>query len=330
MKRRAFIGGLGSAAAWPLVSQAQQRSPSRKLGLLIPFPPDDDEIKARVAALLKALRGLGWAEGGRLQVVYRWQPGDADLYRRFAAELLADSPDVLLATTTPALIALLQATKDRPIPIVFVQVIDPLGAGLVTGISHPGGNATGFTQFEYGLSGKWVELVKEVAPEISRVAVLLDSTLISGTKQLDAIESSARRLEVEITPVDVRDPAALERRIIEFARGPNGGLITVSNPAVGSKRALIITLAAQHRLPAVYPYRYMAMEGGLLSYGPDTIEPYRRAAEYIDRILRGESPAELPIQSPTKYELTVNLKTAKALGLEIPPTLLARADEVIE
>jgi putative ABC transport system substrate-binding protein len=328
MRRRAFIAGVGSAVAWPLAARAQQRSPARKLGLLIPFPPGDEEIKARVAALLEALHGLGWTEGRRLQVVYRWQAGDADLYRRFAAELLADSPDVLLATTTPALIALLQATKT--VPIVFVQVIDPLGAALVTGISHPGGNATGFTQFEYGLSGKWLELVKEVAPEISRVAVLMDSTLISGTKQLEAIETSARRLQVEITPVDAREPAALERGIIEFARGPNGGLITVSNPAVGGNRALIIALAAQHRLPAVYPYRYMAMEGGLLAYGPDTIEPYRRAAEYIDRILRGESPAGLPIQSPTKYELTVNLKTAKALGLQVPPTLLARADEVIE
>ena len=276
---------------------------------------------------MQGLQQLDWSVGSNLRIDYRWGAGDAERFRRYAAELVALAPDVILASGA-TVTALQQVT--RTIPIVFAQVTDPVGLGVVESLARPGSNATGFTPSEFGISAKWLELLKEVAPGVTRAAVLRDPIVTAGPAQLAAIQGVAPSFGVELKPVDIRDRSAIERALASFARSPNGGLIVTVTPAAAVHRHLIITLAARHRLPAVYGYRYFVMDGGLISYGPDTIDQYRRAAGYVDRILKGEKPADLPVQAPTKYELVINLKTAKALGLEVPPTLLARADEVIE
>ena len=331
MKRREFITllGGGAAVAWPLAARAQQPERVRRIGVLMASAADDSESQARIAAFLQGLQQLGWADGRNVRIDTRWATTDADDIRRHAAELAALAPDVLVAATgTVTAAPLLQAT--RTVPIVFVQVIDPVGAGFVVSLARPGGNATGFTIYEYGMSGKWLELLKEIAPRMARAAVLRDPAIASGIGQFAAAQAVAPSLGVELSPVDVRDAGEIERAVTAFARSPNGGLIVTASALATRHRDLIIALAARHRLPAVYSYRYMVAAGGLVSYGPDSLDQYRRAAGYVDRILKGEKPADLPVQAPTKYALVLNLKTAKALGLDIPTTVLSRADEVIE
>ena len=289
---------------------------------------DDTESSPRTAAFLRGLQQLGWTDGRNVHIDTRWAAGDANLHRRYAAELVALAPDVLLATASPTVVALQAAT--RTIPIVFAHAADPVGAGLVDSLARPGGNATGFILFEYGISAKWLELLKEFAPRVTRVAVLRDPATAAGMGQFGAIQSVAPSFGVELRPVNVRDPGEIERAIANFAAEPNGGLIVTANPLATFHRGLIIALAARHRLPAAYINRFFVIDGGLISYGPDLVDHYRRAAGYVDRILKGEKPADLPVQAPTKYELIINLKTAKTLGLTVPQTLLARADEVIE
>jgi len=325
MRRREFITLLGgAAAAWPLAARAQQGERARRIGVLMYWTADDAEGQARLAAFTQALKQLGWSD---LRIDTRW--ATADDVRRHAVELVALVPDVLVAATGTATVApLLQAT--RTVPIVFVTVIDPVGAGFVATLARPGGNATGFTIYEYSMSGKWLELLKEIAPRVTRAAVLRDPAVASGIGQFGAVQIVAPSLGVELSPVDIRDAGEIERAIAAFASGLNGGLIVTGSAAAIVHRELIATLAARHRLPAVYPGRYSVTAGGLISYGPDLIDQFRRAAGYVDRILKGEKPADLPVQAPTKYELVINLKTAKALDLEIPHTVLARADEVIE
>jgi len=327
MKRREFITLLGGAAAWPLGARAQQSERVRRIGVLMYLPADDPEGQARLAALVEALKQLGWSDGRNLSIDTRW--ANADDIRRHAAELVALAPDVLVGGTGTATAApLLQAT--RMIPIVFVTVADPVGAGFVASLAEPGGNATGFMIFEYGMSGKWLEVLKEIAPRVTRVAVLRDPAVASGIGQFGAIQAVAPSLGVELTAVDLRDAGEIERAVTAFARRQNGGLIVTASALAFVHGDLIISLANRHRLPTVYWHRRRVAGGGLISYGPDTIDPFRRAAGYVDRILKGARPADLPVQAPTKYELVVNMKTAKALGIEVPPTLLARADEVIE
>jgi putative tryptophan/tyrosine transport system substrate-binding protein len=330
MRRREFIALLGgAAAAWPLAARAQQAEGMRRIGVLMASAADDSESQARIAAFLQGLAQLGWADGRNVRIDTRWATTDPDDLRRHAAELAALAPDVLVAATGTVTVApLLQAT--RTVPIVFVQVIDPVGAGFVVSLARPGGNATGFTIYEYGMSGKWLEFLKEIAPRMARAAVLRDPAIASGIGQFAAVQAVAPSLGVELSPVDVRDAGEIERAVTAFARSSNGGLIVTASALATRHRDLIIALAARHRLPAVYAYRYMVAAGGLASYGPDSIDQYRRAASYVDRILKGEKPADLPVQSPTKYETVINLKTAKALGLTVPDTVLARADEVIE
>ena len=331
MKRREFITLLGGAAAvaWPLAARAQQPDRVRRIGVLMASAADDSESQARIAAFLQGLQQLGWADGRNMRIDTRWATTDADDIRRHAAELAALAPDVLVAATgTVTAAPLLQAT--RTVPIVFVQVIDPVGAGFVVSLARPGGNATGFTIYEYGMSGKWLELLKEIAPRMARAAVLRDPAIASGIGQFAAAQAVAPSLGVELSPVDVRDAGEIEHAVTAFARSSNGGLIVTASALATRHRDLIIALAARHRLPAVYSYRYMVAAGGLVSYGPDSLDQYRRAAGYVDRILKGEKPADLPVQAPTKYELAINLKAAKALGLELPATVLARADVVIE
>jgi putative ABC transport system substrate-binding protein len=323
--RRTLIAALGSAVAWPVVARGERM---RRIGVLMNLPADDSLGQARLAAFLRGLQEAGWADGRNVRIDYRWGTRDADSARRYTAELVALAPDVILANASPAVAALQLAT--RTVPIVFVGVVDPVGAGFVESLSQPGGNTTGFTVYEYGISGKWLELLKEIAPRVTRAAILRDPTVASGSGQLGAIQSVAPSLGVELSPVGVRDAGEIERVITAFARVPNGGLIIVAAPSVAVHRDLIVALAARHKLPAVYPFRLYVTGGGLISYGPDLIDQYRRAAGYVDRILKGEKPADLPVQAPTKYELAINLKTAKALGLDIPTSLLARADEVIE
>jgi putative tryptophan/tyrosine transport system substrate-binding protein len=328
MRRRKFITLLGGAAvAWPLPLSAQQGERMRRIGVLSSSPADDPEAAARNAAFLQALQDLGWTSGRNVQIDYRWGAGDERM-RKHTAELLALAPDVVLANGTSAVGMLKRAT--RTVPIVFVQVTDPVGAGLVESLAQPGGNATGFTLFEYSTSAKWLELLKEIAPRVTQAAVLRDQTISTGIGQFGAIQTVAPSFGVELRPVDIRDADEIERVVTAFARRENGGLIVTSGGFVFAYRALILTLASRHRLPAVYPYRSLVTSGGLISYGSDAVDSYRRAAGYVDRILKGEKPADLPVQAPTKYQLVINLKTAKALGLEVPPTLLARADEVIE
>ncbi len=331
MRRREFIillGGTAATIALPLAARAQKPERMRRIGVLMSLAENDPEGQARIAAFLQALQQLGWIDGRNLRVDTRWAAGNADHNRDYANELVALAPDVLLATGSGTVAQLLRATRD--IPIVFVLVPDPVGAKVVDSLARPGGNVTGFLQFEYGISGKWLELLKEIAPRVTRVAVLRDATVTGGVGQFGAMLSLAPLLGVEVRPIDVRDAGEIERAVAAFAREPNGGLIVPTNALAILHRKLIITLAAQHQLPAVYPARYYVTDGGLICYGPDAIDQYRRVAGYVDRILKGEKPAELPVQAPTKYELAVNLKTAKALGLVIPDSVLARADEVIE
>src|SRR5213080_4689269 len=327
MKRRDFITLLGGAVAWPFAAHAQHGEHIRRIGVLMYLPADDAEGQARLAALTQALERLGWSDGRNLRIDTRW--ANADDIRRHATELVALAPDVLVAATGTATVApLLQAT--RTVPIVFVSVVDPVGAGFVASLAQPGGNATGFTIYEHSMSGKWLELLKEMAPRVTRAAVLRDPAVASGIGQFGAVQAVAPSLGVEVSPVDVRDADEVERAVTAFARGSNGGLIVTGSAFGIVHRKLITTLAARHKLPAVYSGRFYVTAGGLISYGPDTIDPFRRAAGYVDRIFKGEKPADLPVQAPTKYELVVNLKTAKALGLDVPATVLARADEVIE
>jgi len=329
MNRREFIALLGgAAAAWPLAARAQQGERMRRVGVLMNLTAADDDASPRVTALAQGLQQLGWTAGRNVRIDYRWGAVDADRSRRYATELLALAPDVILASSSPAVAALQQATPT--VPIVFVNIIDPVGAGFVDSLAQPGGNATGFISYEYGLSAKLLELLREIAPELKRVAVLRDPAIATGIGQLAVIQAAAPSFGVEVRPVGVRDADEIERAVTAFARSSNGGLIVTGSPLTALHRKLIIALVARHRLPTVYPFRYYPTSGGLISYGPDTTDPFRRAAGYVDRILKGEKPSDLPVQAPTKYELVINLKTAKALGLEVPPTLLARADEVIE
>jgi putative ABC transport system substrate-binding protein len=328
MKRREFITLFGSAAASSLTAHAQQPERTRRIGVLMFLAEDDPESKPRIAAFIEGLQQLGWIVSRNIQLEIRWGAADAVRSRKYAAELAALAPDVILAAASESTAALREAT--RTLPIVFVGVTDPVGAGYVASLARPGGNATGFTYVEYGMSGKWLELLKEIAPSVTRAAVLRDPTLPSGIGTLGAIQSAAPALGIETSPIDVSDPGEIERGITDFARTPNGALVVTTSPRGIVYRKLIITLAAQHRLPAVYFIRSFAKDGGLISYGPDAVVQYRQAAGYVDRILKGEKPADLPVQAPTKFEMVINLKTAKALGLTVPPTLLARADEVIE
>jgi len=328
MRRRAFMSLLGAAAAWPLAARAQQSERIRRIGVLMSVAAEDPEGPARTAAFAHGLQQLGWSVGGNMRIDYRWGAGDGDRIRRYAAELIALAPDVILATGSATLGPLLQAT--RTVPIVFVHVPDPVGAGFVDSLPRPGGNATGFTLFEYVTSGKWLELLKEIAPRTTRAAVIRDPAIPSGIGQWGAIQTAAPSVGVEISPVNVRDVGEIERAVTAFAHSSNGGIIVTGSALTQVHRDLIVRLAARHKLPAVYFERFFVTGGGLVSYGADMIDQFRRAAGYVDRILKGEKPADMPVQAPTKYELVINLKTAKALGLDVPPTLLARADEVIE
>ena len=327
MTRRAFITLLAGAAAWPLAAGAQQPERIRRVGVLMNLTADDPEVPGRVAAFAQGLGELGWTIGRNVRIDYRWGANDPDRGRRYADELIALVPDVILASGSTAVRPLLQVTRTS---IVFVQVTDPVGLGLVASLARPGGNATGFMLHEYGMSGKWLELLKELAPRVARAGVLRDSSSPGGIGQFAAIQAVAPSMGMELSPLDVRDAGEIERVIALFGRSSDGGLIVTGSALAAAHRKLIVALAARHRLPAVYPFRYFATSGGLISYGPDTTDPFRRAAGYVARILNGEKPGDLPVQAPTKYELVINLKTAKGLGLTVPDTLLARADEVIE
>jgi putative tryptophan/tyrosine transport system substrate-binding protein len=327
VKRREFITLIGgAAAAWPFAARAQQGM--RRIGALLPTSADDPQSKARIAAFLQELQQLGWTEGRNIRIDIRWSSGsDADT-RKHAAELAALAPDLILASGSAAMAPLLQAT--RSVPIVFAIVPDPVGAGFVDNLARPGSNATGFMTFEPGIGAKWLELLKELAPRVTRAAVIRDPAITGGIGQWSAIQAVAPSLRVEVTPLNVRDPGEVERAIAAFAGSANGGMIVTGSALAVVHRDRLIALAARHKLPAVYYERYFAVAGGLISYGPDFIDQFRRAAGYVDRILKGEKPADLPVQAPTKYELAINLKTVKALGLDVPTSLLARADEVIE
>jgi len=328
VKRREFIALLGgAAAAWPLAARAQQAERVRRIGVLLNSVADDPAAQSRLTAFLQGLQQLGWTHGRNVRIDIRWGADDAERVRKSAAELVALAPDVVLTAGSPTTGPLLQAT--HAVPIVFVQVADPVGAGFVGSLAQPGRNATGFASFEYGISGKWLELLKEIAPGVKRAAVIRTLATAAGPGQLGAIQAAASSLGVEVSPIDVRDAAEIERAITRFAHSSNGGLIVTAGSAF-NHRELIITLATRHRLPAVYSDYIFVTDGGLMSYGPDRLDQFRRAAAYVDRVLKGEKPADLPVQAPTKYELVINLKTAKALKLTVPPTLLARADEVIE
>jgi putative tryptophan/tyrosine transport system substrate-binding protein len=326
--RRKFLAALGGAAAWPLAVRAQQPERVRRIGIILPAAADDPAFQTWVGAFLQALALLGWTIGRNMRIDIRWATANAAEIRRHAAELVALAPDVILASGSSTVGPLLEAT--RTVPIVFPNIGDPVGAGFVTSLARPGGNATGFMSYEYSLSGKWLELLKEIAPSVTRVAVLRDAALSIGPAQFGVLQAVAPSLRVEVSPINTRDAGEMERAIAAFAGSPNGGLVVTASLMTLSHHNLITTLAARHKLPAVYPYRYVVSAGGLISYGADYTDHYRRAAGYVDRILKGEKAADLPVQAPTKYELVINLKTAKALGLEVPPTLLARADEVIE
>ena len=326
--RRELISLVGAAAAWPLAARAQQGERMRRIGMLLPAASDDPEFQTRVGAFLQALALLGWTIGRNVRIDTRWATANAADIRRHAAELAALAPDVILATGAGPVGALLQAT--RTVPIVFPVVVDPVEGGLVDSLARPGGNATGFMAFEYSIGGKWLELLKQIAPGVTRAPILRDPTQPAGTGQFGAIQAAAPSLRVEVNPVNVRDAGEIERAVAAFARAPNGGLIVTASAAATLHRDLIITLAARHKLPAVYSERSFVAAGGLISYGADYIDQYRKAAGYVDRILKGEKPADLPVQAPTKYETLLNLKTAKALGLDVPAIVLTRADEVIE
>jgi putative ABC transport system substrate-binding protein len=328
VRRRHFIKAIaGSAAAWPLVLHAQQPERTRRIGVLQGVAANDAEGQDRFDALFDALQRLGWTSGRNIQIIHRFTEGDAERARAYAAELVALAPDLIVTSGASTTGIMLQI--NRTLPLVFVGATDPVGAGFVDSLARPGGNATGFTSYEYSISAKWLELLKEISPAVKRVAVLRDPTISAGTGQFGSIQTAALSLGVELTPINVRDATEIERSITAFVRSGNGGLIVTTSASVLAHRSLITRLAAQHKLPAVYYARFYVTEGGLASYGPNYVDQYRRAAEYVDRILRGENPADLPVQAPTKYELVINLKTAKALGIDIPSTLLAVADEVI-
>src|SRR5215469_6516964 len=327
MRRRAFISLLGGVIAWPVVTRAQQDGRVRLIGILNILGKDDPEAQARLTIFREAIKQLGWEDGRDFKIENRQVGGDVDRLRRYAAELAALGPDVIMSIGSISVGALQQAT--RTIPIVFVNVPDPVGAGFVQNMAHPGGNTTGFSNFEYSMSGKWAELLKQVAPRITRALVLRDPTSAAGIGQFAAVRSVAQSLGIELTAQDVRGTNEIEGRLAEFARNGDGGVIVTAG-GTGSRRKFIIELVARYKLPAVYPYRYYPADGGLISYGPNTHDPLRRAAGYIDRILKGEKPNDMPVQAPTKYELIVNLKTAKALGLSLPESILATADEVID
>jgi putative ABC transport system substrate-binding protein len=327
--RREFITLLGGAAAVsPLAARAQRPDRMRRIGVLLSFAPDDPESLAGVGAFLQGLQQLGWTDGRNVRIDYRMTSGDADRSRKYVAELVALAPDVILARGSSTVGPLLQA--NRTVPIVFVTVVDPVGAGFVASLARPGGNATGFTIFEYGMSAKWLELLKQIAPGVTRAVVLRDPVNPAGTGQFGVIQAVAPSFGVEVSPVGLHDADEIERGVTAFARGSNGGLIVTTSALAIVHRDLIITLAGRHRLPAVYPFRFFVVSGGLISYGPDLVDQWRRAAGYVDRILKGEKPADLPVQQSTKFALVINMKTAKALGLAVPPLLLARADEIIE
>jgi putative tryptophan/tyrosine transport system substrate-binding protein len=328
MRRRTFISLVGAAAAWPLSARAQQRERVRRIGVLTNRAADDADGQARLAAFLQGLQEAGWGVGRNVRLDVRWNAGDAGRFRALAMEMIVLAPDVVVASGSPAVAALQQATST--LPIVFASVTDPIGAGLVASLARPGGNTTGFMGFEYSASGKWLELLKEIAPSAKRAAVLRNTANPAGTAQFGAIQALAPSLGMEVSPINVRDANEIERAVAEFARAANGGLIVTGSALATLHHDLIIALAARHKLPAVYASRFGVIGGGLISYGPDFTDQFRRAAGYVDRILRGEKPADLPVQAPVKYELVINLKAAKAIGLDVPPLLLARADEVIE
>jgi putative ABC transport system substrate-binding protein len=329
MKRRQFITFLGGAtAAWSLAAKAQQAA-VRRIGVLMNLSADDPESSARLSAFVQGLQQKGWTDGLNVQIEIRWGAGNPDLFRKYAIELVALAPDVILAAAGAIVPPLLEAT--RTIPIVFAQTPDPVGAGYVSNLARPGGNATGFTQLGFGVSSKWLELLKLIAPRVTRVGVLRDVLNADlGLPQFAALQAVSTYFSVELTPIGVRDAGEIERGIKEFVRGQSDGLIITASPLTAVHRDLIISLAAKHRLPAVYPFRYYVTAGGLLSYGADPIDQYRRAAGYVDRILRGEKPANLPVQAPMKYETALNLNTARTLGLDVPRSVLLRADEFVE
>ena len=331
MRRRDFLGVLGGAAAgWPLAARAQQGERMRRVGVLVGSGTDADDfdLQARFVAFAQALRQLGWTDGRNVQIDYRYASGDPESTRRYAAELAALVPDVIVTGGAAAVPPMLQAT--RTIPIVFTNVVDPVGAGFVDSMARPGGNATGFIMLEYSQSAKWLELLKEIAPSVTRVAVLRDPAIPGGIGQYGAIASAAPSLRMEVSPVNVRDGGEIERAVTAFAQTPNGGLIATAGPLTVVHRNLIIGVTARYKMPSVFHRKLFVTSGGLISYGPDVLDQFRRAAGYVDRILKGAKTTDLPVQAPTKYELVINLKTAKALGLDVPTTLLARADEVIE
>jgi putative ABC transport system substrate-binding protein len=329
MRRRDFIKGIvGSATAWPLAASAQQAERMRRIGVLIPLSASDRHAWARVAAFRERLQQLGWIEGSNVKIDLRWGEGDINSIRKHATELIALAPDVMLAHGTAAMSAI-QSVTDK-IPTVFVNVGDPVGGGLVASLARPGGNSTGFTVYDYGISAKWLELLKQIAPRTTRAALVRDIAVQTGVGQLGAVQSVAPALGVEVSALSVHKGDEIEDAVATFARQPNGGLIVIGSPFTDIHRELIISLAAKYQLPTIYAYRYYVVDGGLASYGPETIDPYRLAAGYIDRILKGEKLADLPVQAPTKYQLVINLKTAKALGLTVPQSLLTSADEVIE
>ena len=329
MRRRDFITLLGGAAiSGPMVVRAQQPEQMRRIGMLTNLAENDPEERRRMAAFLQALQKLGWRDGDNVRIDHRVAQGTADNARRYAAELVALAPDVILASGSVSTGALFEATST--VPIVFAHVPDPVGAGFVESLTRPGGNVTGFSPFEYAMSGKWLELLKEITQRVAWVGVLRDRAIAAGTGQFGAMQAAAASFGVELSPIGVRDADEIERDITAFAGDSNGGLIVTQNALAILHRKLIMTLAARHRLPAIYAYSRFVTEGGLISYGPDSMDGYRRAAGYVDRILNGAKPADLPVQAPVKYELAINLKTAKALGLDVPPTVLARATEVIE
>ena len=329
MRRREFITLLtGAAAGWPFPARAQQGERMRRVGVLHTLAADDEEAPIRFGAFLQGLQVLGWAVGNNLRIDARWAAADPDRIRSYAAELVGLAPDVIYTSGFSTIRPLLDAT--RTVPVVFTNVVDPVGAGLVASLARPGGNVTGFMTIEYGIAGKWLELLKQVAPDVTRAAVLRDPTNSALIGQFAAVQAAAPSLRIEVTPIDVRDVGELERAIAMFARGPTDGMVVLGGPAANARRHLITQLAARQRIPAVYGNRIYPIAGGLISYGADLIDQSRRAADYVDRILKGEKPADLPVQAPTKYETVINLKTAKTMGLTIPPSVLARADEVIE
>jgi len=329
VRRRDFITLVGGAAAgWPLAARAQQSDQMRRIGVLMSFAADDATAQARLTEFLQTLQQLGWMDGRNVRIDIRWSASEPERIRRYAAELVAFMPDVILASTTPGVAAVQQAS--RTVPIVFVQVADPVGAGLVASLAKPGNNATGFTIYEYGMAAKWLELLKDIAPRVTRAGILRDPASVADIGMFGAIQSVAPSLGMQLSPINLHDDSEIERGISAFAHEPNCGLIVVGAAAAFVHREQIIALAARHELPAVYPDQIFITGGGLISYGPDRLEGYRRAAAYVDRILTGEKPSDMPVQAPTKYDLTINLKTANALGLAVPPAMLARADRVIE